>query len=215
MNTLGKSENEKTQEELTDRELFYQRFKKWEIVLSLACAVLISLRFLKIYYPLIILLLAMSFLAILTFLFAYSKDLIYDFQNPILKVNANVACSVLIVGILFCCMIWPGGRLITMVGAFTTLLSIVWIVFSIGHKRYDLSQFYHQALLAKLLFFTFLGIWFSFTPPVEVYKLLSRNGNDPQAVYLYEQHVNDPHNRQKEEAFKAYQNQKYLQRIRE
>lgn len=189
--------------ELTGQARAFQLFKKIELALFLLSAVFFLLKISRVQYPQPIYLMAMASLSIFTFLFAFSNDYIYDIKQPILRTIANVSCSILIMGVLFYSFFWPGGKNLLIVGTINTLAMILWMM-AVGQKGFSISHFFNKLLFAKMAFFILIGIWFLFTPQVDLYKQISSNGKDPKAVYLYEQHVNDPHNKEKLDAFNKY-----------
>jgi hypothetical protein len=188
------------------RVIFYQRFKGIELIIFSLNTVLLALRLsgLHIVGTAIFLILSAGSEAILSFLFAYSDNLIYDIKSRALLRIGNLASSVLTLGILFCVQFWPGGGLMLKVGGVLSLFSLIWTAAALKKQVVNFENFYNKALLAKLLFFTLLATCLMFTPPVELYKRVSIHGSDPVAVRLYKAHIKDPENEEKSEAFYQY-----------
>ncbi len=189
-----------------DIKLICKKFKITEIVFFTVSLLILVLKFNRIFFtglP-ILSILFLGGLAILSFWLIFTGKYIYDIKNDYLQGFIGFACSALSIGILFSLQFWPGAVAVSKIGVCIALVSLVWISATVGKKIYAFDNFNNRMLLAKLVSFTLVGIWFVLTPPLEKFKQVHRKGDDPVAIRLYVETLQDPASEAKKEAYIKY-----------
>ncbi len=197
---------ESTNRELSPKEQFYARFKKVEIALLLISLFAILIKVSMVYVPFLdmILITALGSLSIFSFLFAFSENLVYDIKNNQLALLMGLASSLLALGCLFAFMFWPGGRVFTLGGLVLGFASLLWIAATLEKQTFGLESIYNKMLLMKILILGTFGIWIVLSTPVARFKQFHRCGQDPKAVQLFTDHIDDIKNMEKRRAYLKY-----------
>lgn len=192
--------------ELSPKEQFYARFKKIEVILLLISLATILIKVSMTYVPFLdmILITALGSLGIFSFLFAFSENLVYDIKNNQLALLMGLASSLLALGCLFAFMFWPGAQIFTRAGLGLGLASLVWIAATLEKQTFGLESIYNKMLLLKILILGTFGIWIVLSTPVARFKQFHRCGQDPKAVQLFTDHIDDIKNMEKRSAYLKY-----------
>ncbi len=202
-----------TNNTLTPREEFFNKFKNIELIIFVVAVLAVLAKITGLHFPKLSLILisTLGACSVFTYLFSFSGEIIYENKNPKLLMILGLGSSVLMIGTLFSIMFWPGGRMFLIAGFFASVFSLIWIAATMGKQTFGFTSIYNKALLVKIIFFSSIAAW-ALISPLEFYKQVSVNGNDPIAVRLYEEHINDPKNTAKTKAYFEYTNSKNQRR---
>jgi hypothetical protein len=131
--------------------------------------------------------------------FQNSLRSITSFENHktafIFKIS-GYSMSILAMGILFYQLIWPGDRMMIIVGSLSCLIALIAVLFM--QKEVNSEQ--RKSLFPRLLIWTILGVLFLFLPQKNWVAVKYKN--HPSVVESFENMQNDPKNDSLRDVFK-------------
>lgn len=156
---------------------------KTEKTLTAIFLISVILKFIDLPGASLLLIFSLLFLSLLYFLFAFYffPDKNLKQQNLGLSITGGIAISLLVIGILFKLMFWPGSSITLLAGILLTFIIGI-IIFKFSGKTDESLKIYYKNFITRIVFWLGLALCFYYVPGRQLLEIQYRN--DPELLQL-------------------------------